>query len=122
MPGWVGPGEIIILLIGAAVFGPKKLPEMGRSIGKGMREFKSSISGSDDDDDVTPSCPRRLGRQEDRHHVTMRRVVPRRLAPGEEAPLVDHLGELRARLVWCLVAVGAASSSRSRSTTRSSAG
>jgi len=38
----------------------------------------------------------------------MRRVIPRRLAPGEEAPLVDHLGELRARLVWCLVAVGAA--------------
>ena len=38
----------------------------------------------------------------------MRRVVPRRLAPGEEAPLVDHLGELRARLVWCIVAVGLA--------------
>ncbi len=59
MPGWVGPGEIIILLIVALlVFGPKKLPEMGRSIGKGMREFKSSISGSDDDDDdVTPELP-----------------------------------------------------------------
>jgi sec-independent protein translocase protein TatC len=38
----------------------------------------------------------------------MRRVIPRRLAPGEEAPLVEHLGELRARLVWCLVAIGAA--------------
>jgi sec-independent protein translocase protein TatC len=38
----------------------------------------------------------------------MRRVIPRRLAPGEEAPLVEHLGELRTRLVWCLVAVGAA--------------
>jgi sec-independent protein translocase protein TatC len=38
----------------------------------------------------------------------MRRLIPRRLAPGEEAPLVDHLGELRARLVWCLVAVGGA--------------
>ena len=60
MPGWVGPGEIIILLIVALlVFGPKKLPEMGRSIGKGMREFKSSISGAvdDDDDDVTPELP-----------------------------------------------------------------
>jgi sec-independent protein translocase protein TatA len=58
VPGWVGPGEIIILLIVALlVFGPKKLPEMGRSIGKGMREFKSSISGSDDDDDVTPELP-----------------------------------------------------------------
>ena len=38
----------------------------------------------------------------------MRRVIPRRLAPGEEAPLVDHLGELRTRLLWCLIAVGAA--------------
>ena len=59
VPGWVGPGEIIILLIVALlVFGPKKLPEMGRSIGKGMREFKSSLSGSDDDDDVTPELRR----------------------------------------------------------------
>ncbi len=59
MPGWVGPGEIIILLIVALlVFGPKKLPEMGRSIGKGMREFKSSIGGlGGDDDDVTPELP-----------------------------------------------------------------
>ena len=57
MPGWVGPGEIIILLIVALlVFGPKKLPEMGRSIGRGMREFKNSIS-TDDDDDVSPELP-----------------------------------------------------------------
>lgn len=50
MPGWIGPWEIAILLIVALlVFGPKKLPEMGRSIGKGMREFKDSISGNDDD-------------------------------------------------------------------------
>ena len=53
MPGWIGPGEIIILLIVALlVFGPKKLPEMGRSIGRGMREFKSSVSGVMDDDNV----------------------------------------------------------------------
>jgi sec-independent protein translocase protein TatA len=46
VPGWVGPGEIIILLVVALlVFGPKKLPEMGRSIGKGMREFKNSVTG-----------------------------------------------------------------------------
>ena len=58
MPGWIGPGEIVILLIVALlVFGPKRLPEMGRSIGKGMREFKSSLTMSDDDDDVTPELP-----------------------------------------------------------------
>jgi sec-independent protein translocase protein TatC len=38
----------------------------------------------------------------------MRRLIPRRLAPGEEATLVEHLEELRTRLIYCLVAVGAA--------------
>ena len=62
MPGWVGPGEIIILLIVALlVFGPKKLPEMGRSIGRGMREFKNSIS-TDHDDDVSPELPEETSR------------------------------------------------------------
>jgi sec-independent protein translocase protein TatA len=57
MPGWIGPGEIVILLVVALlVFGPKRLPEMGRSIGKGMREFKNSVSASDDDD-VAPELP-----------------------------------------------------------------
>ena len=56
MPGWIGPGEIVILLVVALlVFGPKRLPEMGRSIGKGMREFKSSLTMSDDDD--APELP-----------------------------------------------------------------
>jgi sec-independent protein translocase protein TatA len=35
----------IVLIIALIVFGPKKLPELGKSLGKGMREFKSSISG-----------------------------------------------------------------------------
>ena len=51
MPGFIGPTEIIVLLVVALlVFGPKRLPEMRRSIGKGMREFKNSVSGKDDDD------------------------------------------------------------------------
>jgi sec-independent protein translocase protein TatA len=59
VPGWIGPGEIVILLIVALlVFGPKRLPEMGRSIGKGMREFKTSLTiGGDDDDDAVPDLP-----------------------------------------------------------------
>ena len=49
----VGPWEIILVLIVALlVFGPKRLPEMGRSIGKGMREFRNSVAGKDDDDDT----------------------------------------------------------------------
>jgi sec-independent protein translocase protein TatA len=49
------PELLIVLVIALIVLGPKKLPEVGRSLGKGMREFKDSISGiggSDDDDDV----------------------------------------------------------------------
>ena len=42
---------LILLLVVLLVFGPKRLPEMGRSVGKGLREFKQSVSGRDDDDD-----------------------------------------------------------------------
>ena len=54
MPGWIGPWELAILLIVVLlVFGPKRLPEMGRSLGRGMREFKSSVTKDhhDDNDD-----------------------------------------------------------------------
>jgi sec-independent protein translocase protein TatA len=58
MPGWIGPWEIaILLIIVLLVFGPKRLPEMGRSLGRGMREFKSSISGKDRDEDEAPAPP-----------------------------------------------------------------
>jgi sec-independent protein translocase protein TatA len=43
-------GLILILIVALLVFGPKRLPEMGRSLGKGMREFKDSIAGKDDDE------------------------------------------------------------------------
>jgi sec-independent protein translocase protein TatA len=51
MPGNIGwQGLVVILIILLLVFGPKRLPEMGRSLGRGMREFKDSISGNDDDE------------------------------------------------------------------------
>ena len=60
MPGNVGwQGLLIILIILLLVFSPKRLPEMGRSIGRGMREFKDSISGTSrsrhDDEDEFPA-------------------------------------------------------------------
>jgi sec-independent protein translocase protein TatA len=48
----IGPLEIVVILIVALiVFGPKRLPELGRSAGKGIREFKSAVTGKDDDED-----------------------------------------------------------------------
>jgi sec-independent protein translocase protein TatA len=50
-----GPMELIVILVVALiVLGPKKLPEAARSVGRGMREFKESISGLDDDLDDEP--------------------------------------------------------------------
>jgi sec-independent protein translocase protein TatA len=48
----VGPLElVVVLIIALVIFGPKRLPELGRSMGKGIREFRGSISGKGDDDD-----------------------------------------------------------------------
>jgi sec-independent protein translocase protein TatA len=52
----IGPLElIVVLVIALLVFGPKKLPELGRSLGSGMREFKDSITGNSKDDDKPSS-------------------------------------------------------------------
>ena len=51
MPGWIGfPELLILLLVVLLVFGPKRLPEMGRSLGRGMREFKDSVTSRDRED------------------------------------------------------------------------
>ncbi|HEY3541932.1 MAG TPA: twin-arginine translocase TatA/TatE family subunit [Gaiellaceae bacterium] len=45
MPGFIGLPELIVLgLVLLLIFGPKRLPEMGRSLGRGMREFKNSVT------------------------------------------------------------------------------
>jgi sec-independent protein translocase protein TatA len=41
----------IVLIIALVIVGPKKLPELGKSAGKGFREFKDSVTGGKDDDD-----------------------------------------------------------------------
>jgi sec-independent protein translocase protein TatA len=75
----IGPPELlIVLVIVLVIFGPKRLPGLGRSLGSGMREFRDSISGKgssrddDDDDDAraTDTDTRRqanaaLGRSDD---------------------------------------------------------
>ena len=51
MPFGIGVWEIaVLLLVALLVFGPKRLPQMGRSLGRGMREFKDAVSGMKIDD------------------------------------------------------------------------
>ncbi|MBA2566539.1 MAG: Sec-independent protein translocase subunit TatA/TatB [Thermoleophilaceae bacterium] len=64
----VGPMEIVIIMVIALiVLGPKKLPEMGRSVGRGMREFKNAVSMDTSDDDDSESESRRS--KKDREQV-----------------------------------------------------
>jgi sec-independent protein translocase protein TatA len=51
MPNLGAPELIVILVIALIVLGPKKLPEVGRSVGMGMREFKDSLAGEDENDE-----------------------------------------------------------------------
>lgn len=45
-----GPLElVVILVIALVIFGPKRLPELGGSLGKGIREFRTSVTGKDGD-------------------------------------------------------------------------
>jgi sec-independent protein translocase protein TatA len=62
----IGPLEIVVILIIALiVLGPKKLPEMGRSVGRGMREFRRAVSMDDEDDERE----RRRQRDRDREEI-----------------------------------------------------
>jgi len=74
----IGPLEIaIVLVIVLLIFGPKRLPGLGKQLGTGMREFKESITGKDkDDDDARPS-------HDDRRDVEAALGRPE----GEQAPL-----------------------------------
>ncbi len=58
----IGPMEIVLVLVVALIIlGPKRLPEAGRSIGKGMREFKDSISGiTKDEPELTAAKEREV--------------------------------------------------------------
>jgi sec-independent protein translocase protein TatA len=77
----IGPLEIIIvLLILLVIFGPRRIPELGRSVGQGMRNFKESVTGRDRSDE---------GREIEARHAS---TPPRESAP---APGAEHTGEPR---------------------------
>ena len=69
----IGPTElIIVLVIVLVIFGPKRLPGLGRSLGSGMKEFRDSVTGKsdgsdldEDDDDSRREANAALGRSDD---------------------------------------------------------
>jgi len=56
IPGVGLPEIIIVLVIVLVIFGPKRLPDLGRSLGGGMREFKDSVTGNHKDEEELPAA------------------------------------------------------------------
>jgi sec-independent protein translocase protein TatA len=70
MLGNIGPLEIIVVLIIALiVFGPKRLPELGNSLGKGIREFKDSVTGESKDDEAQEDAAKSIGKPKALDHT-----------------------------------------------------
>jgi sec-independent protein translocase protein TatA len=54
----IGPLEVaIVLIIALVIFGPKRIPELGHSLGKGIREFRGSIGGEKEDEEKSKAPP-----------------------------------------------------------------
>ena len=54
----IGPIELIVVgVVALLIFGPKRLPDLGRSLGRGMREFKDSVTGADRDELANVDAP-----------------------------------------------------------------
>lgn len=83
MPGFIGPTELIFFgVVALLILGPKRLPEMGRSLGRGMREFKDSVSSPSTGDATDGTDLRTLTASElnadpvvDEHSATEQTVV-----------------------------------------------
>ena len=81
MPGFVGLPELLLLgLVVLLVFGPKRLPEMGRSMGRGFREFKDSIGGSKDNEDRFEIPAELMEEEHVEPPVSLRQPAPDRVA------------------------------------------
>ena len=86
MPFGVSLPELLILLVVLLlVFGAKRLPEMGRSLGKGMREFKDGVSGLDDSVTTTTPTPTQASSQE----LPTATSEPTAAAPTASAPVAS---------------------------------
>lgn len=82
-----GPLEIVLVVVVLLViFGPKRLPSLGRQLGSGMREFKDSITGNDKGDASDEQDPPALAKAQDR---------PQEPAPAAPPEPVDAASDQR---------------------------
>ena len=83
--GGIGlPEVLLVLAIVLIIFGPKRLPALGRSLGSGMRNFKESISGKDKGEDEDED-------EDDRPELTKATAKPEQ-SPAEERQVNEALG------------------------------
>ena len=89
----VGPLEIaVVLVIVLIIFGPKRLPELGQSMGRGIREFKSSLSGDSKEDKDSPEEKRR--ELEASQEAPVSQPQPQPPQTGTESPAEPVEGEI----------------------------
>jgi sec-independent protein translocase protein TatA len=82
---------LLLLLVLLLVFGPKRLPEMGRSLGRGMREFKDSVSGITKDEpekvELTPPAQQTAAPAPTPAPAAAQEPVPAPAAPAQSEPV-----------------------------------
>jgi len=74
VPGWISPWELLILVfVVLLVFGPKRLPQIGRSLGSGIKELKDSVKGHVErqDAEAEQAQPKELPPAQSREHDTV---------------------------------------------------
>ena len=90
MPFQLGLPEVILVLVVALLFlGPKRLPEAGRSLGKGIREFKDGITGNDDNHSGSTNQASALNPPQPNYTPPQSYTPPPAYVPPDQAPRAE---------------------------------
>jgi len=91
MPSWIGPWEIaIVVVVVLLIFGPRKLPELGSSLGKSIRGFRKGMKGGEDEQDQTIAEAQEATSPNEVPEATSRIVEPPANGEAVAAPAVNE--------------------------------